>query len=196
MPIRYFYIDVKLEGIRIFLHRAFNVDDEYVQTLDKEYSEKEWDEYGEAEHDQSTDALLAYQEIVTRAALGEMNAVIELGLKGVAKSIQIEHKSEASKVERQMDRGRACRLIETEYGIKLNDLPGFPEVDEIRRIVNAYKHDDGYSSEYEPFFVGYKEKKYELSPSQAEKYLDAVKEFLHALPGGLSSYWGDARVKL
>jgi hypothetical protein len=46
------------------------------------------------------------------------------------------------------------------------------------------------------WFVGYKEKKYELSPGQAEKYLDAVKKFLHALPGELSNYWGDARVKL
>ena len=52
-------------------------------------------------------------------------------------------------------------------------------------MINAYKHDDGYSKEdYEPFFVNYvKQKKYQLNPDKISNYVDAAKKFLGALPG-------------
>lgn len=69
-------------------------------------------------------------------------------------------------------------------------------VDEIRRISNAYKHDDGYSGKYEPFFIGSIQMKYELDSDIAKKYLSAVSEFLRALPGERLNLGEDTRVKL
>lgn len=179
----------------MFFDRAFKVDDEYIRMLDKEYAEKEWDEFGEAEHDYATDALLDYQEIVTRTVLGELNVLVEYELKWIAKSVRRKHHGNSLGAEKRFSREKACETIENEFRIKLNDLPGFVEVDEIRKVVNAYKHDDGYSGNYEPFFSGFKEKKYELNPNIAETYLIAVSEFLQALPGEMLNLGEDVRVK-
>jgi hypothetical protein len=185
---------IRLRSIQIFLSRAFNVYDEYAHILDKEYSEEEWNEYGEAEHDHALDVLLDYQGIVTRAALGELNALVEYELKWIAESILHKRDLKSHKDSKRLSRGKARRIIEEEYNISLRDLPGFPEIDRIRKIANAYKHDDGFSGEYEPFFIGYVEKRYELDPDEAMKYIDAVGEFLHALPGELSNL-EDVRVR-
>ena len=158
MPIRKY--PHRLEGIRIFLTRTLSVDDEYVRVFYKEYTEEDWDEHGEVEYDRATDVLLDYQEIVTRAALGELNALVEYELKWIAESVQRRRKEEP----RQLSRGGARRIIEDEYGINLKDLPGFSEVDQVREIVNAYKHDDGYSGEYDSIGIGYMEKRYQLDP--------------------------------
>ena len=179
----------------MFFERAFKVDDEYIRILDNEYTEEEWGEFGESEHDHAFDALLEYQEIVTRAVLGELNALVEYELKWVAKSIRRKHHGKSLGAEKKLSREKACVIIENEFYIKLKDLPGFCEVDEIRKVVNAYKHDAGYSGKYELFFIGSGEKKYELDPDIAEKYLNAVKEFLQALPGEMLNLGEDVRTK-
>lgn len=179
----------------MFFERAFKVDDEYIRILDKEYTEEEWKEFGEIEQDQATDALLAYQEIVTRAVLGELNALVEYELKWIAKAIRRKHHGRSLRAEGKLSRENACKIIENEFCIKLKDLPGFAEVNEIREVVNAYKHDNGYSGEYEPFFTVSREKKYELDPDVAERYLSAVKEFLLALPGKTLNLGEDVRIK-
>lgn len=193
MPIKQF--PFRLASIRIFLDRAFKVDDEYLRAFGKEYTDKEWDAVGEVKHDYAVDVLLAYQDIVTRAALGELNSLVEYELKWIARSVLEKRESVPMSESSRISRGRARRLIESEYGISLNELPGFSEVDEVRKIVNAFKHDDGYSGEYVPFFLGFKEKKFKLDPDQAMKYLEAVREFLVALPGELSDLGDDIRVK-
>jgi len=180
----------------MFLERAFKVNDEYIHVLDKEYTQEEWDDFGEAEHDRAFDALLAYQEIVTRAALWELNALVEYELKWAAKSIRRKQQGTSLEVEKKLTRESACKIIESEFGIELEHLPGFNEVDEIRKISNAYKHDDGYSGKYEPFFIGSIEKKYELDPDAAKRYLSAVSEFLRALPGSRLNLGEDTRAKL
>lgn len=179
----------------MFFERAFKVDDEQVRILDREYTPEEWDEFGETEQDQATDTLLNYQEIVTRAVLGELNALVEYELKWIAKSIRRNRHGKSLGAERKLSREKACEMVENEFCIKLKDLPGFAEVDEIRKVVNAYKHDDGYSGEYEPFFTLSVEKKYELAPDIAERYLNAVKDFLHALPGQKLNLDDDSRIR-
>lgn len=179
----------------MFFERAFKVEDEYIRILDKEYTEVEWDEFGEAEHDCALDVLLDYQGIVVRAIVGELNALVEYELKWIAKSIQRKHHKESLGAERKLSRKKACLIIENEFHIKLDNLAGFTEGDEIRNIVNAYKHEDGYGGEYEPFFIGFIEKKYELDPDTAEKYINAVREFLHALPGEKLNVGEDVRTK-
>jgi hypothetical protein len=171
---------IRLRAISMFLERAFDVTDEYTLILDKEYTQAEWDEFGEAEHDRAFDALLDYQEIVTRAVLWELNALVEYELKRTAKSIRRKGQGTSLESEKRLSRESACKIIEREFGMKLKDLPGFNKVDQIRNLSNAYKHDDGYSGNYEPFFIGSMEKKYELDPDGAKRDLIAVSEFLRA----------------
>jgi hypothetical protein len=186
---------LRLHAIRMFFKRAFRVDDEYVHILDKEYTEEEWDEFGEAEHDHALDMLLDYQAIVARTVLGELNALVEYELKWVAKSIQRQHHGLSHRTETKITREKARKIIENEYHIDLNCLPGFVEVDEIRKVINAYKHNDGYCGEYEPFFFGFMEKKYELDLEMIDEYVQAVSEFLGALPGSKLNLGEDVRVK-
>ncbi len=195
MPILHY--PIRLNAIAIFLTRAFQVDDKYVKALDKEHAEEEWDESGEIDPDEAFDALLDYQEIVARAVLGELNALVEYELKWIAKSIRRKHHGKSLRAEKKLTREKAAEIIENEFHIKLTALPGFSEVDEVRKVTNAYKHDDGYSGEYIPFFNVSIEKRYELDPDKAAIYLNAVREFLHALPGDRHSLGGsgDVRVK-
>jgi len=80
MPIKNFFIH--LQSIARFLDRAFLVDDEHNRVLSKTYTEEEWGEYGEAEYDRAYSVLIFYQEIVVRAVLGELNALVEYGANG------------------------------------------------------------------------------------------------------------------
>jgi hypothetical protein len=181
----------QIRGYSIFLDRALSVYDAYVRILDKEYTEEEWDEYGEAEYDHATDVLLDYQEIVTRAALHELNALVEHELRWMAESIQRKHSDEADEENERLNRGRARQLIEKEHGINLQDVLGFRDVDEIRKIVNAYKHKDGYGDGYdESWLIVEVQKRYELDSDEVPKYIDSVAKFLTALPGELSNLGG------
>jgi len=177
MPIRDLWFNYKLEGIEVFFKRAFNVDDGYVKALDHAETEEE--------HDHAVDVLLAYQDIVFRAVYLELNALVELELTSLAKSI-LQKRGEKP---RRLNRGEARPIIEAEYKISLQELPRFSEVDEVRNISNAYKHDDGFSGEYEEiapnagWLFGYRESRYELDWDKAHQSIQAVREFMRALPG-------------
>ncbi len=70
----------------------------------------------------------------------------------------------------------------------MQDLPGYPEVDKIRRIANAYKHENGYGDEYDASYVIFeKQQRYQLDPDEVPKYVDAVRQFVNNLPGELSN---------
>jgi hypothetical protein len=187
---------IRLNAVSMFLERAFKVKDEYIYLLNKEYTPEEWNDFGEAEHDRAFDVLLDYHEIVTRAVLWELNALVENELKWAAKSICRKQQGMVLGAKKNLTRQKAIKVIESEFGIRVEDLPGFNEVDEIRKISNAYKHDDGYSGEYEPFFIGFITKKYELDPDIANRYLSAVSEFLGALPGERLKLGENISVKL
>jgi hypothetical protein len=47
-------------------------------------------------------------------------------------------------------------------------LPGFQDVDGIRKIVNAYKHEDGYGNKYDgSWLIVEVQRRYELHPEDA-----------------------------
>ncbi|HUW94709.1 MAG TPA: hypothetical protein VMW58_02905 [Anaerolineae bacterium] len=129
--------------------------------------------------------LLAYQDIVFRGVYMELNALVELELKCLAASIMSARGEEPG----PLNRGSARTIIEREYGISLRDLPRHDEIDEIRNMANAYKHDDGFSGTYEEIatsdgtVVAYRESKYKLSWDKASQSIQAVHEFMKALPG-------------
>jgi len=71
----------------------------------------------------------------------------------------------------------------------VKDLPRYDEIDEILTIANAYKHDDGFSGTYEETTTDNgtvlvsRELRYDLSCDKANQSIQAVHEFLEALPG-------------
>ena len=181
MPIRNLWFNYKLEGIEAFFTRAFSVDYEYIRPLDD--PETEW------EYDHALDIVWAYQDIVFRAVYSELNALVELELRSLARSILQKRGDRQGGKSRSPDRSKASSIIEEEYAIELEDLPGFGEVDAIRKTFNAYKHEDGFSGEYEEivpeggWLFGYHETRYALDWEKAHRSIQAVKEFMHALPG-------------
>ena len=190
MPIKNFFIH--LQSIARFLDRAFLVDDEHNRVLSKTYTEEEWGEYGEAEYDRAYSVLIFYQEIVVRAVLGELNALVEYELKFTANQILNNREGINSDYPRKkVGREKAVEIIEEEYSIQLNQVSRFSEVDEIRNIVNAYKHDKGYGKEHEQHFWGQSQKKYDLDPNKAREYLSAVRAFLRDLPGERADLGGN-----
>jgi uncharacterized protein YeeX (DUF496 family) len=171
----------KLDFVKIFVNRSLSVSDEYTQAAEKDYSEEEWDEDGEAEYENATDVLLFCQEIVCRAALGELNSLVEYELKLAAQNILIK-RNVADKKAKIGNRKKAVKII-LDDGLELEKLPGYSVVDEIRQIINSYKHDDGYSGRYRDFagpYVGLEER-YELQPKSVLSFIDSVDEFILAL---------------
>lgn len=182
MPVRNMWFEYKIESIRVFFERAFNVDDAYISNLNKDYS-GDWSE--DAEIDHALDMLLMYQDIVVRAGLNELNMLVELELKRLAQPLY-----DAQPKRRKRDRGVYRELIEEHYGLHFADLPGFQEVDTIRKMINAYKHDDGFSGDMTPIHHGlvHMEARYELDVDQIIGFVDAVREFLLALPGDRQAF--------
>ncbi len=187
MPIKGMWYGYKMLCIEVFLSRAFNVQDKYTLALRSPETEEEFEQYPEtlAEIERAIDILLGYQDIVFRAVYSELNTLIELELKNLARPI-LEARGEKSHM---LDRGRARTVIETEYGIKFEDLPGFDGADVVRRVMNAYKHDDGYTDTYEEtlpgggLLFGYRQIRYKLDWDKAYESIQEVRKFMQALPG-------------
>jgi len=195
------YANYKLENVRMFINRALAVDDKYIRIATEnaqvgDFTEYEvengnqdgdFDDYDPqfAEYERAVDIVLSYQEIIARAALNEINLIVEYELKVIASFIETK-RSGKSWQEMWIDkREKACKVIETAYNIKLDNLAGANEVDEVRKVINAYKHDDGYSKEYESLFGDYfrKRKQYKFDFDKINQYIDSAKIFLRSIPG-------------
>ncbi len=184
MPILAMWYRHKIESIELFLTRAFRVNDEYARAFRGDYD----DSNDHIHPDKAFDAMKGYQDIVFKAIFNELNALIELELKMLAKSV--------SNQEHIPSRESACRIIESHYKIQLKDLSAFRGIDEIRQIANAYKHDDGFGKPSEEFpgryeetiagagsLLGYRENRFPLDWENAYQAIQATKEFMQALPG-------------
>ncbi len=189
MPIKNILYNYKIECIEIFLDRAFMLEDKYsiAQQDPLHLSEHQLNMYpktfNELEH--VIDIVIGYQNIVFRAVYSELNALIELELKRLAKSILTNQNKKATRI----DKKKACSIIESETGISIKDLPNFENIDEIRKIANSYKHADGFISISERLSkeknisLDYQKQRYNLSYEVAKKSIQKVKEFMKALPG-------------
>lgn len=195
------YVDYKLENVRMFVNRALAVDDKYIRIATEnaqagDFTEYElengsqgddFDDYDPqfAEHERAVDIVLSYGEIVARAALNEINLIVEYELKVIASFIEIERTGKRWQEMWIGNREKACKVIEAAYSIKLENLAGYNEIEEVRKIINAYKHDGGYSKEYESWLGDYfsKRKQHNLDFDKIYQYIDAAKVFLRSIPG-------------
>jgi hypothetical protein len=167
MPIHEMWFTYKLEVIEAFLRRALSVEDEYTHALDHdpagEPSADDWECAG--------DILIGYYQIVVRAALNELNALVELELSLLAR----QHMGEIGKSKSRLTWPAIRRIVEREYDIDLDALPHAADVKRLHVLVNAYKHDDGFGV--------HTLRRYELEWDDAVSLLASVRGFLSALPG-------------
>lgn len=195
------YVDYKLENVRMFVNRALSVDDKYIRIATEnaqagdftEYEleigsqDDDFDDYDPqfAEYERAVDIVLSYGEIVARAALNEINLIVEYELKVIASFIEIERTGKPWQEMWIGKREKACKVVESAHSIKLENLAGYNEVEEVRKIINAYKHDGGYSKEYEPWLRDYfsKRRQHKLDFDKIYQYIDAAKVFLRSIPG-------------
>ena len=124
--------------------------------------------------------MLFYQEIVCRAALGELNSLVEYELKLAAQNIR--KRSGANKKANIGNREKAVKNNRGD-GLELEKLPGYSVVEDIRKTINSYKHEDGYSGKYKNFAGHYVklEERHELQPESVLNFIDLVDEFILAL---------------
>ena len=202
------WFEYRLECIATFLDRVFMVEDQYTRDLDRAYT---GDFNNDAAIDHAWDMLLGYQDIALRAVVLELNGLVELELKLLARSVPYEKRC-PKRSDDEIDRKFARQIIEKEYDIRLNDVPGSQAVEEVRKIANAYKHDDGFSDQWQPHreirgsisedmadllgklsgdevpreyvVPAYDEQvRHKLTEPKALEWLPAVRQFLLALPG-------------
>lgn len=186
------WFNYKLETIRVFLTRAFQVNDEYTFAIEHGYT---GNLQKDTEVDHAMDIRIGYENIVAKATINELNVLVEQEIKTLAR-IVLEAQKESKPMEelgfsiqrpllgQRMSRQKACEIVERYYKLKLNSLPMFAEVDEVRKIANAYKHDDGFSPKIDwrsPNIGVYQ--RYDLEYEKLLKYIDSIKQFLLALPG-------------
>ncbi len=192
----------KLDNARMFVERAFNVHDDYVRIAKGDYEFPEGMQ-GEMLYENALDTLMAYQDIVLRAAFNEINAIVEYELKLIASTTLSQETGKSLQESWYRDRKKAVRKIECSYDIKLSELSGYQDVELVRKTINAYKHDKGYSENEYELLVNHDsihaeiQKKYELD-IDIENCIESAKAFIRALPN-LNLQLGDdegRRVKI
>jgi hypothetical protein len=187
-------VNIELDSIRDFLKRVS-------ESVDAKYSDiMHRAEAGEfANDDEEMNALFSpmmSEEIAVRATLAELNALVESELHNLAvqplAEKQAKDKPKRPKLAYDLERIDLHRLIEEYYGISINTLPYSKEVDEIRRIVNAYKHRRGFKDPRKDFewskCLDKKSlnlplviEKFELDRERALRFIDAAQDFIRAL---------------
>jgi hypothetical protein len=156
----YVVLGIELEGIRNFLH---HVDSEASAQIKDAFERNDSGEF--QEEDDFENALfhpIKRQEIASRAVFYELNALIEHELYTSAhrpwldsdkypgpKSLDLNNLTEESVRslktihDRNVDYGQVIGLIEGFFKIKIMDLESAKGFQEMRNIVNAFKHRKG-----------------------------------------------------
>lgn len=178
-------LDIELGAIRSFLGRV-------ASSVDAEYSEIACRAHAEAfaDHEEESNAFfypMMCEEIAIRATLGELNALVEwelqrLAVEPLTKGRSVK-KAERPRTAWDLKRDDLYRLIEDCYHIRLDGFPGFGEVEEIRRVANAYKHRKGFKDPRPGKDSDWTHipEKFQLEREKAFRYIEAVRDFLQAL---------------
>jgi hypothetical protein len=106
------------------------------------------------------DKLLYRQHIAARAAYYELNALVESEIyEAASKPWQASNHKGPKNLPECVSSGKSLRtmkmvedlrikdaisLIEGEYQISISELPGYVEVFQVREVVNAFKHRQGF----------------------------------------------------
>jgi len=170
-------IDIELNEVKSFLERAYrSVDSEYGNLISRAQAGefKVPDEEANAFFSPQTSERLAM-----RAALNEINSLVEWELfnLGVVPFSKEPSKKNKLRLVWDLKRDDLRRLIERHYSIKLDELPGSKEVDDVRNTINAFKHRKGYKDPRKENVLG----RYELDREFIANCLAGTRKYLRAL---------------
>ena len=180
---RHVVLDIHLAAIRGFLDRVLAVvDGEVNQAWSRE-------EAGEFEDEDDFDNALfgpfMTEEIALRAVLHELNSLVESELQSLASEpFHRRNPSPNWLKDRQvhdLHYPELKKLIESHYAVRLDDLPGSGEIEEIRRKINAFKHRAGFKDPRKDKDWKTLGDKVKLDREEAHLYLQSVSDFLRAL---------------
>lgn len=170
---------IELDAIRSFLKRVINA-------ADAEYSRiGAMSDAGEFTHcDDEANAYFApmmWEDIAVRAALGELNSLVEWELGLIANGLQSGKKENFRKNRStsvsDLKIGQIIERIEIHYGIRIEEMSSYGDVKDLRNKVNAFKHRKGFKHPYKDKYKAFPEK---VNTSREETYaaIDSVKRFL------------------
>jgi hypothetical protein len=192
----YITLDIELEAIKKFLSKNLEAVDAEIAII---CEKKERGEFQEL--DDFSNALfipMQREAIAVKAVLYEINALVEWSLCGLAleayrnsprhattpKFLGDVPPEEASRIKFVYDLpiGEVHHLIERYYEIDLSNMPGFTEVEYIRKAVNAFKHRKGFKDfRRDPGVKSLAGEKFQMTREDAYRAIDEAKAFLRAL---------------
>ena len=173
-------LDIELNASKSFLKTVINA-------ADTEYSRiKLRSDAGEYSHyDDEANALfipMQWEEIAIKAVLGELNALIEWELCGLANKPFFEkgHTSKKGTFKMVLDLrfNEVIKLIEDYYKIKFSDLDEYKQINLIRNKVNSFKHRKGFKDPRRDDCNNGIVNKNEISRKEAFHRIDSVRSFL------------------
>lgn len=180
---RSFFLNMELEYIRSFLERVDrSVEHDCLEIARRAEAGEFTDE--DDENNAYFDPTMS-EEIAVRAALGELNALVEQALQHVAAKPlareQVRKKPKRNKMAWDLKRDDLHLVIGNYYQISIDDLPGSTVIDEIRRTVNAYKHRGGFKDPRRDTDSAFFPEKFQLERERVFHQIESVHSFLNAL---------------
>lgn len=178
-------IYIELDAVQSFLERVYAcVDSEYRELIARADS-------GEfIEENEEANAFFrprASEKIAMKAALNEINSIVEWELFSIAlepfMDAQANKKPYGLRLVWDLDRRELTELIENYYCITLDSLPGYLEVEEVRKAINAFKHRKGFKDPRRNRDTNGNSifGQFELDRATIANYLDGARRFLRAL---------------
>lgn len=171
--------NIELSAIRSFLKAV-------TTATDAEYSKiKAMSEAGEFSHyDDEANAYFVpemWEKIAIRAALGELNALVEWELMNIASGLSTSKCSKKQKgrlrfgFDLKMD--EIIERIENYYKIEIKNIAGYEDIKIIRDKVNSFKHRKGFKHPYKDAckVIG---ERFDLTREEAFQSIDSVRIFL------------------
>lgn len=176
-------INIELDIIRSFLNNV-------MITVDSEYANiSAMVKAGEFPHyDDEANAYFKpqmWEQIAIRATLGELNALIEWELYGLAsrpffESEKLRKKGKYKIVSESNNIKEIITLIENCYQIKFSDISCYEHIEHIRKVINAFKHRKGFK-DFRKDNCNSIGDKYKVSREDAFQSIEYAQRFLNEL---------------
>ena len=175
-------LDIELNSIKSFLKIVLNAADTEYQRI------HEKSEAGGYDHleDESNDLYfpMMSEEIALRAALGELNVLVEWELQNLASRAFFERdkvsKSRKAKTVNDLKINEVINLIEKYYRIKVNKMESYLDVMGIRKKVNSFKHRKGFKDPWRNGGTVITDK-FKVDRHETFQRIDSVRNFLKDL---------------
>jgi hypothetical protein len=172
-------LDIELSAIRSFLKAvtvAVDLECSRINTMSEAGEFSRYDDEANAYF-----VPMMWEEIAIRATLGELNALVEWELKGLAGSlapIKFSKKQKLGGFDLKMD--EIIERIEYHYQLKIKDMAGYEDVKTIRNKVNSFKHRKGFKHPHKDACKVMGER-FELSRAETFQSIGSVRVFLKDL---------------